>query len=124
MRNERSTRTGQLNRESLEALQSGDKAKMEQLVLEHIEACGAHGASADEVTAALGLTHNSVAPRFTSLARQGAIVRLGKERRHRTRSGCLASVYVTRQFAAAPPTESLELFPPTVMQAQEHRDDG
>jgi hypothetical protein len=94
------------NRESLEALAPGDKVHMRRAVLEHVRDCCGHGATADEATEALGIGHNSVAPRFVELHKQGLIVKLGPEFRRRTRLGCLASVFVAAEFAPRPESET------------------
>ena len=83
--------------ESLEAFAAGDKARTRAIVYEYVRGCGSSGATADQSSLALGLLTNSVAPRFHELERDGLIVKL--EVRRKTRSGCLAAVYATAEFA-------------------------
>jgi hypothetical protein len=92
------------NPESLEALASGDKEGLRAIVLAHIVDCGRRGTTADEACQALGLGHNSIAPRIVLLEKQRLIVKLyyeGKRVRRKTRLGCWAGVLVAADFAPA-----------------------
>ena len=84
--------------ESREAFAAGDKARTRAIVHEYVRACGPSGATADQSSLALGLLTNSVAPRLHELERGGLIVKI--EARRKTRSGCLAAVYVAVEFAS------------------------
>jgi hypothetical protein len=96
-----------LSPESLEALASVDTERMRKMVLTHIRSCGRRGATDDEVSEALGLVHNSVAPRRTELEKAGLVVKLfdekGQRVRRETRQGSTAGVYVAIEFAPRRP---------------------
>ena len=96
-----------LSPESLEALASVDTERMREMVLAHIRSCGRHGATDDEGSEALGLVHNSVAPRRTELEKAGLVVKLldddGQRVRRQTRQGSSAGVYVAVEFAPTRP---------------------
>lgn len=89
--------------ESLEALASGDKDRLRAIVLAQIRQRREFGATDDETSKALGLLHNSVAPRRTELEDAGLVVKLfsknGQRVRRKTRQGCYAGVYVAVEFA-------------------------
>lgn len=82
-------------------------------ILAYAEGRGCRGFTADELADAWGCSHNHVAPRISELSESGYLILNGERRR--TRSGCLARVFVARQFAHArradPPAESDRLFP-------------
>jgi hypothetical protein len=61
-------------------------------VLNFIQSQNVLGATADEVAAAFGSSHNHVAPRITELKKRGLIV--ATPYRRKTRSGASASVMV------------------------------
>jgi transcription initiation factor IIE alpha subunit len=69
--------------------------RLQAAVLKHIRSCGDQGATDDEIEAALGLRHQTSAPRRYELVLKSLI--LGSERRRRTRSGRLATVWVLNQ---------------------------
>jgi len=89
--------------ESQAARHSGDKHDLRARSLAYIQQRRESGATADEVCAALGLTHNSIAPRVTELRAQGLITELfdrtGKRIRRKTRQGCAAGVVLAVEFA-------------------------
>lgn len=62
------------------------------VVLDHIAACGSHGATADEVCHALEMLPQSATPRINELAKAGAIIDSGRTRL--TRSGRAAVVWI------------------------------
>ena len=72
--------------------------KIRERVYRFIHEQGAKGATADEVQVALGLTHQTGAPRVTELARLGRIVRT--DERRKTRWGRNAGVYISDVFNA------------------------
>jgi hypothetical protein len=67
-------------------------------ILAYADLRGRRGFTADEATADFGCSHNHVAPRITEPSDAGELVLTGERRR--TRSNCLARVFVARQFAA------------------------
>jgi hypothetical protein len=89
--------------ESLDALASGDKDRLRAVVFAYIHQRREVGATDDETSQALGLVHNSVAPRRTELEDAGLVVKLfsddGQRVRRKTRAGCNAGVYVAAEFA-------------------------
>ena len=72
--------------------------QIRQRVYEYIHSQGARGATADEAQQALGLSHQTCAPRVTELAKIGRIVRT--DERRKTRYGRNAGVYLTGAFNA------------------------
>ncbi len=68
------------------------------LVLSHIERCGHHGATADEVCQALDMWPQSATPRINELAKSGDIVNSGRTRP--TRSGRNAIVWIAARIPA------------------------
>ena len=89
--------------ESLEALTSGDKVRMQSLVFQCIDACRERGAIVDEVSAALGADVRQVAPRVHELWKTGLLLKVidadGEPVRRETRFGCFARVYICSEFA-------------------------
>jgi hypothetical protein len=83
-------------------------------ILDYAAQCASRGFTADEVAVDFGCSYNHTSPRIGELVRAGELIVTG--RRRRTRSGCLARVYVAKQFAqqrradAPAPAEDL-LFP-------------
>jgi hypothetical protein len=69
----------------------------EARVFAYIASRGAYGATADEVQAALDLSHQNGSARVSMLARRGAIVLNGLKRK--TRQGRAAGVYVVAGVA-------------------------
>jgi hypothetical protein len=65
-------------------------------VLAYAELCGSRGFTADEVAVDFGCNHNHTSPRIGELVRTGELIITG--RRRPTRSGCLARVFVAKQF--------------------------
>ncbi len=63
------------------------------LVLAHVERCGHHGVTADEVCQALDMWPQSATPRINELAKIGDIVNSGRTRP--TRSGRAAIVWIS-----------------------------
>jgi DNA-binding transcriptional ArsR family regulator len=100
--------------ESQAARCSGDKHDLRARSLAYIRQRRENGATADEVCAALGMGHNSIAPRLTELRAQGLITdlfeRTGKRIRRKTRQGCAASVVVAMEFAEQSPQVNRSLF--------------
>lgn len=72
--------------------------QIREKVYRYIHEQGARGATADEVQAALGLPHQTGAPRVTELARMGRIIRTGDKRK--TRHGRNAGVYISDVYNA------------------------
>jgi hypothetical protein len=90
------------NQESTEAFESvtpGSRAAQLARVVAHIASCGPHGATSDEVEAALGLLHQGCSARFTDAKRQGLIIPSGHRRP--TRAGRMAAAFIV------PPAETL-----------------
>jgi hypothetical protein len=75
------------------------------LILQFGRIRGAHGLTADELSAAWNCSHNHVAPRISELRRAGLLALARRTRQ--TRTGSLAQVYVLPEFAP-----------------ERHRDDG
>jgi hypothetical protein len=90
-----------VNPESLEALESRDKERLRAITLTYIQNRRERGATADEICAALGMVHNSIAPRVSELKSRGIITELydasGKRVRRKTRQGCAAGVFVVSE---------------------------
>jgi hypothetical protein len=76
-----------------------------ELVLGYIEARGERGATADEVQAALRLSHQNGSARVSELAKHGFIVDSGMRRV--TRSGRRAAVYVVPARRELPPPDAM-----------------
>lgn len=74
--------------------------RLRRMCLEHIEKAGDNGATPDETAAALGLSVLSIRPRFTELARDGAIRPTGQTRRNT--SGRAAKVWVPMAWKGQP----------------------
>jgi hypothetical protein len=91
----------QLSRLAYEQTKSSHEA-VRQEVYDFIVSRGDKGASADEVSAALGCDKDRTSPRLTELSQMHAIRDSGQRRK--TRAGCLAAVYV----ATATPRHRLE----------------
>ena len=72
--------------------------QIRQRVYEYIHSQGVRGATADEAQQALGLSHQTCAPRVTELAKIGRIVR--SDERRKTRYGRNAGVYLSGVFNA------------------------
>jgi hypothetical protein len=93
-------------------------------------ACGPRGSTDDEGSEALGLVHNSVAPRRTELEKAGLVVKLfdakGQRVRRQTRQGSAAGVYVAIEFSPPRPIDAQpRVFPEFGDLAPERwRDDG
>jgi hypothetical protein len=91
------------NQESLEAHAYGNKERLRRVALERIRDCGERGATADELCAALGMVHNSIAPRVSELKSKKLITELydvqGHRVRRKTRQGCAAGVLVASEYA-------------------------
>jgi hypothetical protein len=68
---------------------------LEQLVLDHLAACGPYGATDDEVEVALDLRPQTGSARFSELTAIGRIIRA--DRKRPTRSGRSAFVHVYPQ---------------------------
>ena len=90
------------NPESLEALAAGDKERLQALAFAFIRGCRERGATADETCAALGMVHNSIAPRISELKSNKLVAELydsnGKRVRRKARQGCAAGVLVAAEF--------------------------
>jgi hypothetical protein len=99
--------------ESLAARLSGNKAHLRAVALRYIQQCREKGATADEICAALKLTHNSIAPRVTELKSRRLITELcdrtGKRIRRKTRQGCAAGVVVALEFSPQNPRPASNL---------------
>ena len=65
---------------------------MRAAVLDHIRACGDHGATADEIQSELDMRVQTCSARCNELRRAGLIFRDGRKRR--TESGRTAFVYI------------------------------
>ena len=87
-------------------------------ILTYAEQRGPRGFTADQAAVEFDCSHNHTSPRIGELVRAGELIITG--RRRPTRSGCLARVFVARQFAqqrsADPPApaEDYRLFPDDV----------
>ena len=115
--------------ESIEALNSGDKAHSRATVLALVRSCREHGATADEAEYKLGLRSNSVAPRISELVKAGLLVELhdgnGERVRRLTRDKCFARVVVAPEFAPNPSRPESRSFPEFGdLAPQRWRDDG
>lgn len=84
------------SREAAERV-AGRSATLRAQVLAHLRACGAHGATDQEMQGALALHSDTQVPRRWELVRAGAVVASGARRR--TRSGCSAIVWIAREHA-------------------------
>lgn len=62
------------------AAQSICTASLEQLVLEHVKACGLNGATLDDLVGRTGLEKVTVSPRLKPLESQGLVRRDGARR--------------------------------------------
>ena len=82
--------------EAAAASVEGDLTRREAQVLEVFKAAGAAWCTTDEVEARLGLTHQSVSARVSTLAKVGRLVK--SEARRKTRSGRAAAVYVLPEW--------------------------
>jgi hypothetical protein len=82
-------------------------------ILAYAEQRGLHGFTADEAADDFGCSHNHSPPRIGELIRAGELIPTGQRRP--TRSGCLARIFIARQFAQQrrvdPPAEDYRLFP-------------
>lgn len=80
------------NQESAEAHKTilGGKAAQRERVYEAIKQTGNYGRTLDELAQWWAVGPNSISGRFSELARDGRIVRIG---RRPTRSGCSAAVW-------------------------------
>jgi len=110
------------NQESLEAHACGDKERLRRVALERIRDCREYGATADELCAALGMVHNSIAPRVSELKSRKLIIELydfnGQRVRRKTRQGCAAGVLIASEFARS--IDQVGHFQPT----SDNRDQG
>jgi predicted transcriptional regulator len=73
------------------------KQETREQVLKFITNCRWSGATADEVAAKFGCSHNHVAPRITELVKDNLLVKTGIRRI--TRSGCAATVLIAPMWA-------------------------
>lgn len=87
------------NPESTAAHESikADKARILRDVINHVTACGATGATCDEIELALFLSHQTASARCTEAVARGLLVRT--QIRRETRSGRKAAVLMAPQFA-------------------------
>jgi hypothetical protein len=87
-------------------------------ILTYAEQCGPRGFTSDEAAVDFDCSHNHMSPRIGELVRSGELIITGRCRP--TRSGCLARVFVARQFptqrrADLPePAKNYRLFPDDV----------
>jgi DNA polymerase len=83
---------------SVAAGDSVDTTALEGAVLAAIQQAGERGLISDEVGAALGMSHQTVSPRFAPLQRKGLIAPMGKRTAKSRRS---QTVWVAAQYAPA-----------------------
>lgn len=69
-----------------------DLGTLRARVWAHVERCGHHGATCDEIERDLGLTHQTASARVNELVKAGRLV--DSDERRKTRSGRNATVWV------------------------------
>ena len=85
------------NDQSLAAWRSKNRDNKRGQTFEYIYSREHAGATADECAEHFRTFHNTIAPRLSELKALGFIVKSGRERM--TRSGCMADVFIAREFA-------------------------
>jgi hypothetical protein len=112
--------------ESLAAFVACDRAARRAEIYEHFCRCAAYGSTVDEVAAGRGLMPHMVSGRVLELREAGLILPLhgtdGRPVRRKTRSGCMARVYICSQFSSYSASQAELLFPGQPVAAQPYKD--